>query len=84
MPHGNIHEHDQKPSDAISRFFRTGVFSVSERILIGRLSCARLLPALRRGIISRFTHRRYYILAEAVPSTPMEFVSRLTEHELRP
>ena len=74
----------RNPSDAISRFFSTGVSlsrsASSSAVFLALDSCLSLgkasYPAARTAAIISS--------AEAVPSTPMEFVSRLTEQELTP
>ena len=74
----------RNPSDAISRFFSTGVSlsrsASSSAVFLALDSCLSLgeasYPAARTAAI--------IFSAEAVPSTPMEFVSRLTEQELTP
>ena len=74
----------KKPSDAISRFFRTGVsLSLSASSSADFLALGSCLPL---GEASYPASRTAAIIfsAEAVPSTPMEFVSRLTEQELTP
>ena len=74
----------RNPSEAMSRFLRTGV-----SLSLSASSSAderRLCSCFPFGEASYPASRTAAIIssAEAVPSTPMEFVSRLTEQELTP
>ena len=76
----------RKQSDAISRFFRTGV-SVSFRKSshLGGTSCSDFSRSFHRSSVSCLFHRRNNAaLVYAVPSTPIEFVKRLTEQDVTP
>ena len=76
----------RKPADAAKRFFNKGV-SVSAKVSVSSVADASFLFPF-----SSFTTAPYPAALtaaitsseDAAPSTPMEFVKRLTEHDVTP
>lgn len=84
MSHGEVHQHEQKSDGSDQTTLEDRCLVILEGFFGFRYGNLFLIGSLEGCAVTCLFYGIDNIMGEAVPSTPMEFVRRLTEQDVTP